>query len=152
MHRFLTTLGIIALALGCASAPRPPEPQKLYFALEVRHEGRLVAKPKLLGEAGVKLRAERRQPGARAPDYRLLIDPKETEGRYHVGFDLELPQGIAHSELDLLHGEERKLQLGSRPGELEVSMLLMKVDSPEFRALMRLSEQEAARAGSAGKM
>ncbi|MFP2933208.1 hypothetical protein ACLESO_50295 [Pyxidicoccus sp. 3LG] len=52
-----------------------------------------------------------------------------------------LPEAEGHSELALLHGQQRKLQLGRVPGELEVSLLLMKVDSPEFRALMQLGER-----------
>ena len=39
-------------------------------------------------------------------------------------------------------------QLGKTPGELEVSLLLMKVDSPEFRALMDLAKETAGEAGN----
>ena len=40
--------------------------------------------------------------------------------------------------LVLQHGEQRKVDLGGTRGELEVSLLVMKVDSPEFKALMDL--------------
>src|SRR3712207_8453561 len=57
--------------------------------------------------------------------------------------DLKTPQHSAHSELSLLHGEERRLDLGTHAGDLEVSLVLMRVDSPEFRALMDLSSRPA---------
>ena len=47
----------------------------LYFRLEIRREGRLIAMPQFLGEAGKVLKAERRPPGAAVSDYRLVIAP-----------------------------------------------------------------------------
>ena len=122
-----------------AEAKSEPGSPSLYFALEVRREGRLVAQPKLLGEAGRTVRAERRQPGAPKPDYRLVLTPTVQGDAFHLELDLALPEIQGHSELSLLHGQERRVQLGRWPGELEVSLLLMKVDSPEFRALMDLT-------------
>ncbi|WP_171817865.1 hypothetical protein [Pyxidicoccus fallax] len=136
----------LALLVGLSSAMTPaaaraePRAEPLYFAVEVRREGRIVAQPKLLGETGRTLRAERRRPGAPLPDYRLILTPKASGDSYLLQLDLLLPEAEGHSELALLHGQQRKLQLGRVPGELEVSLLLMKVDSPEFRALMQLSE------------
>jgi hypothetical protein len=127
------------LSLVCLAAPAPAQAEPLYFALEVRREGRLVAQPKLLGETGRTVRAERRKPGATQPDYRLVLTPTAEGETFRLELDLALPELRGHSALALLHGQERKLQLGRFPGELEVSLLLMKVDSPEFRALMDLS-------------
>lgn len=119
----------------------------LYFALEIRHAGRLVARPKLLGETGKLLKAERRKPGAAAPDYQLVVNPSDRGARrFHLSVDLAVPGRRGQSELDLDHGEVRKLELGPRSGGLEVSLTLMMVDSPEFRALMRLLEREAGQA------
>lgn len=128
-------VGVTAMA-----APAPVRAEPLYFAVEVRRDGRLVAQPKLLGETGRTLRAERRRPGALVPDYRLVLTPRGEGDSFQLELDLSLPEGQGHSQLALLHGQERKLQLGRVPGELEVSLLLMKVDSPEFRALMQLTE------------
>ena len=132
----------LALLLGLAcvgAAPTPAQAEPLYFALEVRREGRLVAQPTLLGETGRTVRAERRKPGATEPDYRLVLTPTAEGETFRLELDLALPELRGHSRLALLHGQERKVQLGRWPGELEVSLLLMRVDSPEFRALMDLS-------------
>jgi hypothetical protein len=133
----------LVLALAPASAGAEP----LYFALEVRRAGRLVAQPKLLGETGRTIRAERRKPGAAQPDYQLVLTPILEGNLYHLSLELALPELRGHSELALLHGQQRKLQLGKAPGELEVSLLLMKVDSPEFRALMDLAEDSGTGGG-----
>ncbi|SEU13593.1 hypothetical protein [Stigmatella erecta] len=134
--------GLALAALTSFMVPAPAEAEPLYFALEVRREGRLVAQPKLLGETGRTLRAERRKPGAPHSDYQLILKPMPEGQSYRLALDLTLPELRGHSDLSLLHGQQRKLQLGNVPGELEVSLLLMRVDSPEFRAMMNLSESE----------
>lgn len=142
-------LAVVLLGLGCLGLlPRPAQAEPLYFALEVRRDGRVVAQPKLLGETGRTLRAERRKPGARQPDYRLVLTPTSQDGQFRLELDLELPEIQGHSAVSLPHGQERLVQLGHRQGELEVSLLLMKVDSPEFRALMDVS---AASEGGTGR-
>ena len=143
-------LALVLLGWACVAAlPRQAEAEPLYFALEVRREGRLVAQPKLLGETGRTVRAERRKPGAPEPDYRLVLTPTAEGKAFHLQLDLALPELKGHSELSLLHGQEGRVQLGRWPGELEVSLLLMKVDSPEFRALMDLTR--AAEASDSGR-
>lgn len=132
--------GLALVLVAFVGAPAHARNEPLYFALEVRRDGRLIAQPKLLGESGSTLRAERRRPGALFPDYRLVLTPRGEGNSFRLELDLTLPEAQGHSELALLHGQERKLQLGRVPGELEVSLLLMKVDSPEFRALMDLAE------------
>ena len=140
-------VGLALVGLTTSLVPATAEAEPLYFALEVRREGRLVAQPKLLGETGRTVRAERRKPGAAQPDYQLVLTPIVEGGLYHLSLELTLPELRGHSELALLHGQQRKLQLGKVPGELEVSLLLMKVDSPEFRALMDLADDTATGGG-----
>ncbi|MCE9669425.1 hypothetical protein LY474_16565 [Myxococcus stipitatus] len=147
---FRNVVAGLALLVGgvCGAMPATAAAEPLYFAVEVWRDGRLVAQPKLLGETGRTLRAERRRPGAPLPDYRLVLMPKMDGETFMLQLDLLLPEAKGHSELALLHGQQRKLQLGRVPGELEVSLLLMKVDSPEFRALMQLTEDNAGTGGS----
>jgi hypothetical protein len=140
-------VGLALVGLTTSLAPATAQAEPLYFALEVRREGRLVAQPKLLGETGRTLRAERRKPGATQPDYQLVLTPILEGDMYHLSLELALPELRGHSELALLHGQQRKLQLGKAPGELEVSLLLMRVDSPEFRALMDLADDTATGGG-----
>ncbi|MBN1210807.1 MAG: hypothetical protein JXB05_38520 [Myxococcaceae bacterium] len=140
--------GLALVGLAISLAPAPAQAESLYFALEVRREGRLVAQPKLLGETGRTIRAERRKPGAAQSDYRLILTPIAEGNTYHLSLEVALPELRGHSELALLHGQQRKLQLGKAPGELEVSLLLMRVDSPEFRALMDLADESAGQGGN----
>jgi hypothetical protein len=140
-------LGLLLMGLACGAPEAEARGEPLYFALEVRSEGRLVARPKLLGEEGRTVRAERRQPGAAEPDYRLVLVPRAEGSGYRLELDLKLPQGpLWHEGVSLLHGQQRKVYFKDR--ELEVSLLLMRVDSPEFRALMDLSPQQQATGGS----
>ena len=116
----------------------------LYFKLEIRREGRLIAMPQFLGEAGRVLRAERRPPGATVPDYQLVISPfQQGEHRFQLKLDVAVPGRQGSSQVQMDHGEVRKVELGPRKGDLEVKLLLMKVDSPEFRALMKLNAKDA---------
>ncbi|MGA9526148.1 MAG: hypothetical protein WBV82_32110 [Myxococcaceae bacterium] len=145
MRTFISIAAFIVFALGpgCAQAHQKAAvapSQKLYFAVEVVREGRVVAQPKLLGEAGRRLKAERRAPGAPAPDYQLSLLPVLSGDRYRIDLDLQLPGSTGHSELALLHGEERRLELGRKPGDLAIRLMVMEVDSPEFRALMGLMD------------
>jgi hypothetical protein len=135
--RFLISIAAI-LFMGMTS------PQKLYFAVEVLKEGQVVARPKLLGEAGRRLVAERRAPGAQTSDYQLSLMPVFNGDHYRIALDLRLPDREGHSDLALLHGEERRLELGRKPGDLSVRLLVMEVDSPEFRALMGAPDEKVA--------
>lgn len=134
-----------AVLLACTTVAPVARAEPLYLALEVRQAGELIARPKLLGEAGKPLRAERRKPGAVTADYQLVLNPLAGGKLYNVELELVTPLGRGQGQLAIGHGQERRLQLGSRPGELEVSLMLMRVDSPEFRALMQLPEPGDAR-------
>jgi hypothetical protein len=138
LTRVVRVVGLLALVgvlvTACASATdvtRPPE--KLYFAIRVEQDGRPVGTPRLLGFEGRRLFAEKWTPGAALPDYRLLLQPDEEGAGYGVSLDLELPTGRSKGKLGLLHGEERTISLDART---RLTLLVMRVDSPEFRALM----------------
>lgn len=146
--RLLSFAAVLALAvpatlggLACATAERNTH-ERLYFAMELRSGGRLVGKPKLLGESGKLLKVERKTPGSDVPDYHMELLPKAEGDHYAIQLDVQVPDGSkdAHSELAMLHGEVKKVQLGKKPGELEMELLMMRVDSPEFRALMGLPD------------
>jgi hypothetical protein len=129
-------MALVALASACASS-KPLPAEKLYFAVELRHDGKVVGKPKLLGETGKSLKVLKRAPGSEIADYELTLFPQASADGYHLRLDVATPAANGHGDLDLLHGEERKVELGIHPGDLEVKLLMMKVDSPEFRAFMR---------------
>lgn len=134
MWRFLFAVALLVVG-GCASnAPaRAPAAEPLYFAIEVMHAGKRVGAPKLLGFTGKRITAERRAVGAAEPAYRLVLSPREAGVGYQLGLDLTLPSGEGHRDVSLLHGEERVVPLG---GDTELKVLLMRVDSDEFRALI----------------
>ncbi len=134
----LGLLGLLsAVVTACASSgPVTRTPDKLYFAIKVEQDGRPVGTPRLLGFEGRRLFAEKWTPGAPLPDYRLLLQPKEEGAGYGISLDLELPSGRSSGRLGLLHGEERTIALDART---KLTLMVMRVDSPEFRALMRLA-------------
>lgn len=138
VKRSLIFLTLIAGAVvGCAT-PVPEMPssrQQLYFALELTQDGHKVGSPQLLGFEGRQVVAEKRSPGATQPDYRLVLRPTESGAGYKVVLEVVLPSGKKLGEVVVLHGEERSVQLGDAT---ELKLLLMRVDSPEFRALMQL--------------
>lgn len=162
--------GALLWAAACTSRPEPatttsapvpaptptaaaeeavtPQVPDLYYSLEIRRGGQLVAKPKLLGESGKSVRAERRQPGAQVFDYRLVVQAQPEGRQYRVSLDVTLPGSEGHTELLAEHAQVRRLELGAQPGDLQVSFTLMRVDSPEFRALMQLNEEDEKRANA----
>jgi hypothetical protein len=131
----LLMTGLVILAVGCAAqAPVTRAPEALYLAVEVQEHGKTVARPKVVGFEGRNITVERRQPAAPQADYRLVLMPREDGAGYGVKLELELPSGRRLGHIGLLHGEERKVELGS---DIELKVMLMRVDSPEFRALMQ---------------
>ncbi len=136
MARRLFLAGLVAgVLVGCVSSAqtvRAPEP--LYLAVEVQEAGKRLAAPKLLGFEGKNVTAERRAPGAAEPDYRLVLHPEELGTGYRVWLELELPSGHKKGKVGLLHGEERTVLLDDTT---QLKLMLMRVDSAEFRALMQ---------------
>jgi hypothetical protein len=155
MRALIAIIAVFLVGMGCAQAHQrlgaaaaATEPHRLYFAVEVVKEGKVVASPKLLGESGRRLVAERRAPGAETSDYRLSLTPELTGDRYRIDLDLRLPDRNGHTKVALLHGEERSVELGKQPGDLAIRLMVMRVDSPEFQALMGLLDDEPGVGGS----
>jgi hypothetical protein len=134
MKRALFLLSVVLVVVGCATqAPARRHNEQLYLAVEVTQDGKRLAAPKLVGFEGKNITAERRSPGASSPDYRLVLRPEEQGSGYRVMMELELPSGHKAGKVGLLHGEERTVLLDA---STELKVMLMRVDSPEFRALM----------------
>lgn len=125
------------LALVCAVLPFQARAEFLYLHVEVRQEGKLVAKPHLLGETGKALHAVRRAPGATQADYSLRLTPRVEGDHYEVQLGVEVRGEVGQRRVELGHGQRRQFQLEGGK-QLEVSVLLLRVDSPEFRAYMDL--------------
>jgi hypothetical protein len=135
----LGTVFLVGLLVG-ACAPklvRPAQAEPLYMAVEVTQGGKRIGAPKLLGFSGHKVTAERRAPGALDPDYKLVMQPREAGSGYQLALELTLPDGPHSGAVKLLHGEERSVALG---GDTELKVMLMRVDSDEFRALISVEE------------
>ena len=136
LKRSIVFLALIAGALaGCAQPLPAASRQQLYFALELTQDGKKLGNPQLLGFEGKQVIAEKRAPGSAHADYRLVLKPRGSGAGYKVVLEVVLPSGKKLVEVALLHGEERSVQLGDAT---ELKLLLMKVDSPEFRALMHV--------------
>jgi hypothetical protein len=135
MWRALLPLALLAFVCACVAdkSATAGAAEPLYFAVEVLKDGKRVGAPRLLGFSGRQITAERRLPGALEADYRLVLQPREAGSGYRLGLELTLPDGARRGELALLHGEERSVKLGSHT---ELKVMLMRVDSDEFRALM----------------
>lgn len=135
----LTVIGLLlGLAAGAAATELWPRPREevgtpLYFALEVRQAGRVVARPQLVGESGhdVRLSLRRRDGGERL---KLALHPTLRGPKMGVELKLDLPDapGLGR-RVSLVHGEEAKLHLGD---DVDVRMLAMRVRSPEFEAFI----------------
>jgi hypothetical protein len=131
---FLAGFAVLAVSVGCAAqAPVTRAPEALYLAVEVSEHGHTLARPKVVGYEGRNITVERRAPDAPQADYRLVLMPREEGQGYGVKLDLQLPSGRRLGHIGLLHGEERKIILDS---DIELKVMLMRVDSPEFKALI----------------
>jgi hypothetical protein len=69
-----------------------------------------------------------------------VLSPKEEGQGYGVKLDLQLPSGRRLGHVGLLHGEERRVVLDR---DTELKVMLMRVDSPEFKALVQRSPRLA---------
>jgi hypothetical protein len=125
--------GLMATVIGCSTGSSARVPDELYFKVEVEQHGKTVAAPNLLGFEGRHIIVEKRANQSVAPDYRLVLLPSERGDGYGVHFDLVLPSGHRAGTMQLLSGEERRVLLDE---DTSLKLLVMRVDSPEFRALM----------------
>jgi hypothetical protein len=138
---FLMSTTVLLVAVGCATQARVTRaPEALYLAVEVQENGHTIARPKMLGYEGKNITVERRQPNAPDADFRLVLSPKEEGQGYGVKLDLQLPSGRRLGHVGLLHGEERRVVLDR---DTELKVMLMRVDSPEFKALVQRSPKLA---------
>lgn len=133
--------------LGVMLLPTQARAEFLYLHVEVRQEGKLVAKPHLLGETGKALHAVRRAPGSNQPEYSLHLTPRVEGDHYALQLGVEVKGDQGQSRVELGHGQRRMVQLEGGK-QLEVSVLLMRVDSPEFRAYMDLPPTPPAKDGA----
>lgn len=143
--KIMRDLSLLLLALGiagCKTTHATRSMEELYLRVEVEQHGRMVAAPHLLGFEGRHIVVEKRSPRAERPDYRLDLVPRGDGASFAVKFDMELPTGRRAGRVALLHGEERRVTLD---GDTQIRLMLMRVDSPEFRALvMRARDRKAA--------
>ncbi len=134
MKRFILVVVAVLLAACASERQATRATEALYLAVEVSENGRTVAAPKVLGFEGHSITTERRLPGQAAPEYRLVLKPEEAGSGYRVLLDLELPSGKrVGGRVSLLHGEERAVRLDATT---TLTVMLMRVDSPEFKALV----------------
>ena len=137
MRRIVAVFIACVAGIGPTVGDRPVHsftaPEALYLRVEVEEHGHTVAAPHLLGFEGRHVVVEKRSPGAEQLDYRLDMVPREEGAVYAVRFDVDLPSGHRAGRIALLHGEERQMALD---GSTRIKLLLMRVDSPEFRALV----------------
>lgn len=141
MRRALLISVLLLVGVGCERGSSPDlspgqAPERLYYAIEVRQSGQAVASPKVVGFSGKSVAVQHKPQGALAPDYEVWLKSEERAGGYQLALRLRLPTADKEASLKLKHGEERTLDLGER---LELKVLLLKVDSREFRALMALA-------------
>jgi hypothetical protein len=124
---------VVASVSSCARDVAPPEPEQLYVSVEVEQHGKTVAAPHLLGFEGRHIIVQKGQEADR-PAYRLTLLPQQQAGGFGVKFDVELPD-MAHrvGRIALVHGEERRVTLD---GDTQLKLMVMRVDSPEFRSLV----------------
>lgn len=138
MSRALAIAIFAAAAFGCATPAPRVERTQLYLAVEVTRDGVVLGTPQVLGFAGKAITVERRRPGAAVPDYRLELSPRATPDGYLYGVRLEAAGANGRGEVGLLHGEERSVRLDEH---LQLKVLLMEVDSPEFKTWIQTKPQ-----------
>jgi len=127
----------LLLGLACAAAAaeiwtdRSEKGVPLYFALEVRQNGKVIARPQLVGASGHDLREVLRSRDGN-PRMELLLSPSVHGHKVGVDLQLELPteHGLGKS-LSLEHGQQAEVRLSS---DVQVKLLAMRVQSPEFEA------------------
>lgn len=140
----LITAALGALALGLHPAPAAGE--GLFLAVELREGGSMVARPMLVGETNKPVRVVLRPDAARPPKLTMSLLPRRDVGGYRVTVEVDLPGRLsgATGELALAHGEEGGLGWHGASGTVELKLLLMRVDSPEFDAYMAIARKAAA--------
>jgi len=144
----ISVVSSAVLCVACAGIwTRPSPSEQVFFALQIDDGERVVARPQVVGEVGKRLTLKLVEP--ERPDHaRLaleLVPERDGEG-YRVQLKLALPDRDAPrgATVALSHGEEREVVLPDPLRRLSVRMLLMRVQSPEFEAWLRLAEAPPA--------
>jgi hypothetical protein len=152
MHKRAWAVVILAaggLLTACTGLLKPDvAPEKLFFAMQIEERGRVIARPKLVGETGRALSMRLVDP--RRPErtrLALRLQPERAGDGYKVQIGLSMPDRAdsPQGELSLLHGEERRLVLSEADRPINVRLMLMRVDSPEFDAYMQIARRNRAR-------
>lgn len=142
----------VALCMACTGVfERTDEKgiEKLFFAMRIEAAGQLVARPHLLGETDHRLSMKLVDP-EHPERTRLSLEmmPTRRGEDYSVQVGLLMP-GVSQSPqvatLELAHGQERKFRLLDGNAPLTVTLMLMRVDSPEFDAWLDLVRKEQER-------
>jgi hypothetical protein len=142
------TVGLAIAAVGSVLFPVPTQirDEPLYFSLEVRQGGHVVARPQLVGLSGHPVREHLRARSG-APRLELQLIPTLTAATVQLALQLDLPgEAGLQQRLTLVHGEQKTLTLSP---DVEVSVLAMKVRTPEFEAFIRASPALDDAAGDA---
>ena len=141
----LTILGlIVGVAAGAAAAELWPNAMErcpgepLYFNVTVSRHGQPIAHPQLVGESGKDLRLVLSEPTGE-PRMELRLHPslvRPLDGS-HLAVDLHLDvpgEPGLKSSLKAAHGQEVEAALSD---DVDVSLMVMRVRSPEFEAWVR---------------
>ena len=144
--------GAVLLAAGALRKPQEAagkgDLEKLFFALRIEAGQQLVARPNLIGETGSRLTMQLVDP-ERPDKTRLSLEmlPTKAGASYDIQFGLTMPAispDLQTAHLTLAHGEEKTFRLPGGRIPLTVTLLLMRVDSPEFDAWRELVRREQA--------
>lgn len=140
-------IGACGVLAACAGLLRRPADEKLFFALQIESEGRVIAKPMLLGASGRPLTMRLLDPERpNRPKVDLHLLPERDGSNYHVQLQLALPDRARAEtgELEMGHGEQRTLTLAQNDRPVTVHLLLMRVASPEFEAYVNLARRQVS--------
>lgn len=140
-------IGACALLAACAGFLAQTSDEKLFFALQIESEGRVIARPMLLGASGRELSMrllDPDQPDRPKVDLHLL--PERDGAGYRVQLQLTLPdRARAESgELEIGHAEQRTVTLAQNDRPVTVHLMLMRVASPEFKAYVSLARRQVS--------
>lgn len=143
LWRRVSMVGICLLFSACAGKLERRAPERLFFAMQIEDGGKVIARPRLLGEAGRLVTMKIVEPD-RPEQTRLALElfPERKDHTYRVQIKMALPDRAERpcGELALSHGEERLLRLDNSVRPLTVRLLLMRTSSPEFDTFMKLSK------------
>lgn len=133
---------VVLLGAACASLAQKEQGERLFFAVQIEDGGRVIARPRMIGQTGKRLTLRLVTP--EAPDRaRLALElvPEREGSGYRIQLGVALPERAStdRGELALGHGEERLLELDDPVRPVIVRVLVMRVGSPELDAYLELA-------------